>query len=146
MADRCYLSLTMRQSDIEALREFTPWPDDTCAWWDEREDSEDGSAEITVEEANYAWTEELTNAAEKGRIAFYGQHGPGGDYGGGMFASNGRRYIEVETSYNGGPVVEYGAGGKPTRSGLAALQTYLKVQRQASRRVHGKGNKNGKRG
>lgn len=138
MGDRCWLSLTMRQSDLKAFRKFVPWDEDE--WWNDREDNDDGSVELTVEEANYAWTEELTKAAEEGRLPFYGQHGSGGCYGGGVFASDGEVFAEKEASHDGLPTVEHNMQGKPHAESLAALRRFMAVRKRAVKAVHKKGN------
>ena len=141
MGDRCYLSLTMRQSDLKAFRKFVPW--DGEEWWNEREDYEDGTADLTVEGADYAWTGELIKAAEEGHLPFYGQHGPGGCYGSEVFASDGKAYAEKEASFYGLPAVEYGMDSKPCADSLRVMRRFVSVRKRAVKAVHKKGTENG---
>ena len=136
MGDRCYLSLTMRQSDVAAMGDVV-CPGEP-EWWSEREDNEDGSTELSVGEANYAWTDELVDAAKT--LCFYGQHGPGFCYGGGAFAACGGEFFDKETSHDGLPTVEFNIKtGRPDKGGLKALQEFILLRQKAVNAVHGKG-------
>lgn len=135
MGDRCWLSLTMRQSDREALMPFLPWTigDEEC------EDNPDGTLDLTVDEANYAWTEELTKAAEEGHVPFYGCHGNGGCYGNGVFASDGKDFIEKGASDEGLPTVEFDLNGRPDTDSMDAMRRYILLRNKAVEIVHKKG-------
>lgn len=101
MGDRCYLELTIRQSD---LSRFAPYidvePDEK--WWDRLDEEEDLPGIVTgsVYEANYAWYDERMNAAKAG-IPFYGYHAEGGEYGSYAFASWAGNLHEAPLNHDG---------------------------------------------
>ena len=55
---------------------------------------------ITVDEANYAWYNELVEAAKLGAV-FMGWHGDGCGYNRGVFCAIDKSYLELETSHDG---------------------------------------------
>lgn len=145
MGDRCDLTLTMRQSDLEAFRKFVPWGKSGGDWWYDREDDPDGSTTVTVEGANYAWCGELKDAAES-PLVFYGHHGSGGDYGPGMFAAFGGKYFETECNQNGDPVVAYDAStGKADKWSLRNMREFMRARTAAVAHIHREETSDGKR-
>jgi len=95
MGDRCYLNMTFRRTDEERVRQAL---DTTCGWTDRTVTGD--LIEIVEFEANYAWFDERERMARAG-IAFFGQHGPGGEYGSYQFVSDGREMRELQTDGSG---------------------------------------------
>lgn len=88
--------------------------------------------EITVEEANYAWDDELRRAAKAG-LTFAGWHDAGCEYPAGRFAGVDGRYDEVETGSDGDVVVRLSAGYKPI--GIPAIKRTEKHIAKAEKRL-----------
>lgn len=122
MGDRCYMQVTCRrqdQSTFEALGfhlDFEEAPD--CP-----------IVELIDEEANYAHHGDLPT-----KVPFLASHGPGGNYGDGKIACDGRRYAEVEAGHDGGFVVWWTqVTNRPTAHSLNTVRRYLSVHRQVQR-------------
>lgn len=137
MGDRCYLAITLRNSDLNAFGKAAGFVDGE-EWWDDVDDGDPGAAfadgrlngspvTLIVEEANYAWLNELQDAAAAG-IPFYGYHGSGSEYTHGVFASDGENYDDMNTTDTGLPYIEYDLEtGEPVNE--AADLEYLREYR-----------------
>ena len=86
------------------------------------------------EQANGAAEEDLEGLAQEG-IPFYGTHGSGCEYGPGLFASDGKKYVSQECLYSQeSPAVSaLDALGAIDRRDLKGAKTYWKVLLRAKR-------------
>ena len=86
--------------------------------------SDSATIVMVDEEANYAHCSTLPTD-----IPYHGVHGPGGDYGSGAYACDGKDYAEVETGHGGGFVVDWNEATKrPLTRSLRAVRRYLTVR------------------
>lgn len=137
MGDRCYLKMEILAAELpEWDKIFSCWhsPQNLLGWVDEPKELPEGEAviEITVEEANYAWDDELRRAAKAG-LTFAGWHDAGGEYPAGRFAGVDGRYDEVETGSDGDVVVRLSAGYKPI--GIPAIKRTERHIAKAEKRL-----------
>jgi hypothetical protein len=99
MGDRCYMTIYVHRDDLPKFCEIigedvSHHPAREGMTW----------AEVTIEEANYALYEELTEAA-KAKLRFSAQNSAGDCYGHGAMVCNGEECIEVDTDHEGNPTV-----------------------------------------
>lgn len=119
------MQITCRRQDQDR---FTALGFTAQAW----DNPEPNSALVVMvdEEANYAHSGELPRD-----IPYYGFHGPGGNYGDGVCACDGKQLAEQETGHEGGFVVEWDdVRQRPSRPSLRAVRRYLAVCRKAQAR------------
>jgi hypothetical protein len=90
MGDRCTVYVTCSKHDAEKFEQegFVP---------ENPNDENDTLVRMWDEQANYAATATLEMLAGQGLI-FHGSHGPGTEYGPGVFASDGRHFVEAHAS------------------------------------------------
>jgi len=119
MSDRCYMQLTCRRQDKKRFEDLgfvaQCWanPDKTTF-----------TVEMVDGEADWAHANELPKD-----VAYVGFNGPGGNFGDGVFACDGKVYAEVDTGHNGGFVVEWDESkGQPTAGSLRAVRSYLTIR------------------
>lgn len=125
MGDRCYMQVTCRRQDqslFEALGfhlDFEQAPDSPII-------------EMIDEEANYAHNGDLPT-----KVPFLASHGPGGNYGDGKIACDGKHYAEVEAGHAGGFVLWWTkTTNRPTTESVKSVQRYLAVHRHVERLFH----------
>lgn len=91
MSDRCWMTLTCRRGDEQ------PFLD---AGFVEQQ-SDDGKVVVLVDEqADYAHSLLLKELAER-KLEFYGENGPGDEYGGARFYASGGKYAETGVDVDG---------------------------------------------
>lgn len=137
MGDRCYLKMEILAAELpkwDKIFSYRHSPKNLLGWVDEPKELPEGEAviEITVEEANYAWDDELRRAAKAG-LTFAGWHDAGGEYPAGRFAGVDGRYDEVETGSDGDVVVRLSAGYRPI--GIPAIKRTEKHIAKAEKRL-----------
>ena len=94
--------------------------------------NEPGSPLVVMcdEEADYAHTGNLPRD-----IPYHGHNAPGGSYGSGEVACDGRDCAEVETGSPGGFVIDWDIGrDQPTGCSLRNIRRYLKINARVERR------------
>lgn len=92
-------------------------------------DDRDGHLVLEVEEAPGAWYSEMEDAARAG-ARFLAQHGPGGQYGPGLYASNGDGQLRfVAANHDLCPVAVVWRQGTD-RNDLRKIRDYYRVQDQ----------------
>lgn len=131
MSDRCYVEITIAESDIPELETIVGKVEYKA---------ENGIADVTEEEANGAWGEELYKLAGKG-VPFYGWNGRGDEYGSGSFCGAGGEYYGVDTIEN--EYVNRFQDGQPQPWSIKNLRQYEEaldaaIQLIAKRAKHGK--------
>ena len=119
MSDRCYMEITCRKEDqgrFEALGFVAQdWKQESPAL-----------VVMVDEEADYAHCGNLPTD-----IPYHGFNGPGGNFGLGTFACDGKSFAEVETGHGGGFVVDWNHGThRPFPRSLKSIHRYLQVRHQ----------------
>ena len=125
MGDRCYMQVTCRRED---LPRFEP-----LGFRLEFEQTTNCPiVELVDEEANSAHNGDLPTD-----VPFLASHGPGGNYGSGLIACDGKCFAEVEAGHEGGFVLWWTkASNRPTAESVKSVQRYLAVHRQVQRLFH----------
>jgi hypothetical protein len=100
------------------------------------EERDDGTVYMVDEQANYANDGDLRALAGKG-IPFHAENGPGGEYGDGRYACDGRRVVQIECIQGGGPAVEVGEDGEPDADQLHDVHEYYRVLAAAKKAIVG---------
>lgn len=130
MGDRCYLTLSIRKQDEALLLAAMRLTGDAGAEDDIEtvanlfENNGDGTYRLTIEEANYAMTEERQMWAKI--VNFTGSHGNGDNYNAMQFVAWAGELIEVDDDDHGRlmcPVSE--ETGQPHPEALTHIQRYL---------------------
>ena len=117
MSDCCFMSLVGRkehQTVFEAIG------------FRLEEERPDGTVYMIDEQASYANDSDLRALAGKG-IPFHAENGPGGEYGDGRYACDGRRVVQVNCMHGGEPAVEIGEDGEPDADQMHAVHDYYSV-------------------
>ena len=105
MGDRCYLRIKVRRQDEKLWAPIAG--EETIGRWldlDEPDDGKSPTLEGSIDEANYGWFDELTQAAELGCV-FEGRHEEGGEYDAEEFAAIGGKLFIYSVGKDGGPIV-----------------------------------------
>jgi len=131
MGDRCHLEVTFRQEDRSQFLTFMGYEGEFCNEWEEAP----GVITAVEWEANYACHPELETLATHG-VPFYGQHGAGGTYPEGVFASAEGVYVACD-AIDGSPVVPVREDGTPDPEPLATAREFWHTWRQAQALVRG---------
>ena len=106
MGDRCYLRIKVRRQDEKLWAEVAG--EEHISEWldlDEPDDGESPTLQGDIQEANYGWIDELTEAAKLGCV-FEGRHEAGGEYDAEEFGAIGGRLFIYAVAQNGSPAVE----------------------------------------
>lgn len=129
MSDICYLEITFRKKDREKFLSFMGYRGNFP------EETEEGTGQIMVtdNEASYAHQPELKTLALEG-VPFYGQHGEGGSYTSGVFASAEGAFANCD-ALGSDPAVPIGEDGIPNPELIAGIQKYWQVLRRAKELV-----------
>jgi len=98
------------------------------------EERPDRSVYMIDEQANYANDSGLRGLAGKG-IPFHASNGPGGEYGEGCYACDGRRVVQVDCLQGGGPVVEVGEDYRLDGYQLQHVLDYYEVLAAAKKAI-----------
>ena len=119
MSDRCYMEITCRPQDQERFEALGFVAQD----WKQ----ESPALVILVdEEADYAHSGNLPPD-----VPYHGFNGPGGNYGQGALACDGKTYAEVETGHGSGFVVDWNdCTRRPSSRSLQSIRRYLRVRQQ----------------
>jgi hypothetical protein len=88
MGDRCWIQVTVRTQDVAVAANILDPSDDA-------ESHDDGTTTLLDGEADYGWSTELQDLAERKHIPFVGCHGAGDEYGAQEFCSDGQTYHEI---------------------------------------------------
>jgi hypothetical protein len=94
----------------------------------------DGTVHMIDEQANYANDSDLRGLAGEG-IPFHAENGPGGEYGDGRYACDGKRIVQVVCIQGGGPAVEVGEDGEPDSDQMHRVHDYFEVLAAAKRAI-----------
>ena len=117
MGDRCYMQVTCRRQDLKRFEELGFNLD-----FDESPDSP--IVEMVDEEANHAHYGKLPTD-----IPYHGQNGAAGNFGDGLCACDGKRFMDVQTGYGGGFVVDWDfKKQKPTSQSLNHIRRYIAIR------------------
>ena len=128
MGDRCYMEITCRRQDQER---FEALGFIAQKWNNPASDSP--LVVMVDEEANYAHSGNLPTD-----IPYHGFNGPGGNYGDGVCACDGKEYAEVETGHEGGFVVDWDKARQgPEPHSLRCIRRYLKVRNKVRKMFDG---------
>lgn len=106
MGDRCYLRIKVRRQDeklwakVAGEEKIDDWLD-----LDEPDDGESPTLQGDIQEVNYGWVDELTEAAKLGCV-FEGRHEAGGEYDAEEFGAIGGRLFIYAVAQNGSPAVD----------------------------------------
>ena len=104
MGDRTTVEIEVvtkdRNAVIKRMAEIDGYPKP----FDYVEDFPDGTSMLNIDEANYAWEEELQKLAESG-FTFKGWHGPGGSYDASSFVAAGGQIAYLTLNAAGEPVL-----------------------------------------
>ena len=138
MSDRCYVEVTCRKRDAARFEKlgFKVLDDgnlEGCVLADlglgtPSEDKDSGLVSMHDEQANYGHYGEMPKD-----IPYFGWHGPGGEYGPCRFACDGKKYLEVDASQDGEPVVHVSEGGKVDKRHLKQVMAYQACLMRAMR-------------
>lgn len=128
MGDRCYLSMRVRRTDYERL-EMAPV-------FGAIEEEHGDTLTLSDDQANYGLYSAREEWANQGAV-FEGQHSEGGEYSGAVFASDGKRSIDVP-AIEGRPVVEVNSDGEVVEKDLEHAREYLDVLSRAKEILDGK--------
>ena len=106
MGDRCYLRIKIRRQDEKLWAPIAG--EETIGRWldlDEPDDGKSPTLEGSIDEVNYGWFDELTQAAAAGCV-FEGRHEAGSEYDAEEFAAIGGELFIYAVAQNGAPAVE----------------------------------------
>jgi hypothetical protein len=125
MGDYCWMSLECRKEHQAVFEEIG---------FRLEEERSDGSIYMIDEQANYANDGDLRGLAGRG-IPFHASNGPGGEYGDGHYACDGRRVVQVDCVQGGLPAVEVGEGGKLDADQMRRVLDYYEVLMAAKKAI-----------
>ena len=118
MSDRCYMEVSCRRQGVARF--------EALGFRVLDEDKVSGLVRMHDEQANYGHSGELPTDTP-----YIGEHGPGGEYGPCRFACDGKKYLEVEASQDGDPVVHVSEGGKVDKRHLKQVMAYQACLKRA---------------
>ena len=128
MGDRCYLSMSFRKKDEEAVnRIMTQLVCDN--WYDEIENSTPHCVTVSVHEANYAYDDELEQLAKAG-IAFTAYNAEGCNYPAGLTAAAEGERIQSRSDSDGFPYVTVNDDGSICQEELDVVHLYQRLKKQ----------------
>jgi len=135
MGDRCYMNLTLLKTDRVAFA--TIFGEVEEGWYDQVDDEDDRYVAVIEYEANYAWYDELNEAAADG-LVFFGHHASGGEYGAGAFIGidGGCDYVDIDK--NGHPTARVSEDGEIDGDQYFGVMNYYKNIHRAKEIVYGK--------
>lgn len=128
MGDRCWLCMTFRKEDENAIVEDLGDP-----WYDELSNEGDSWREVCVNEANYALFDQRKALAKSG-VCFLGFHGGGGEYGPALFASFDGEHADVP-AIDGVAAVRVDEDGTPNHQELRDVWRYYQLLASAKARI-----------
>ena len=131
MSDECTVEICIREQDMAIWESVSGDP----RWWRSLlEGTTIGQRVVRIDEANYAWESELTEAASQGAV-FVGQSGTGHNYGPTKFYGLGNKYDSWDT--NGGELILRAnpRTGKPSKFDVNALRKFHLGYNKAKREV-----------
>jgi len=135
MSAPCYLNITVRKADVE--RFWATLGKDPRPYWNtymnNQEEDEFGNPVYEATDANYAWYDQLIEAARKG-LVFHGSHGCGGSYAAGDFCAVSEKYFEVETVCGDGsrPVVGINEDGGRVEKEIEKAKEYFAARKRVA--------------
>lgn len=130
MGDRCYLNITMSDSDIRRFGPFVGWGEGECWWDDDIAAPAEGVSTVGVMEANWGWLEPLKDAARAG-LVFIGGHDAGCNYGAFAFVGVDGEYHEVPVAYNGDFAVGLDDRLRLDRERVGSIYRFLRTRARA---------------
>lgn len=139
MGDRCYLRMTIPKLD----RQF----------WEEQlgiediEDEEETMISFATTDVNYGATDLRQEAAQAGKV-FYGSHSEGCEYEPFLFASDGKRSVDVPFDWHDlpQPTAKVAPDGTVDARDIKNAMRYYRILKRAERLIHGPKRKaNGRR-
>lgn len=134
MSDNCYLEITFRKKDQDALGRHLLG--ESGEFWDDVHDEDDSWIKVGIWEANYSLFDQRMKAAKAG-IPFYGYHAEGGNYGSMLFAAVDGEMFEIFEA-NRFPCVRMGPRGKPMRGDVDQAVQYMEAERKCRKLVRGR--------
>lgn len=140
MGDRCYLRLQIRKMDRWIWNQVFSEnrdPKGYTEWLEELELADANTETRSTTEANYAYWDELSDAAKLGAV-FEGYHGEGGEYPAERFVGYDGRVDYLRVDHEGAPCVKVNRYGIPDRRGLAEVMAFHKQARIVEALLAGK--------
>lgn len=137
MGDRCYLEITVRKQDHAKFKKAfeCSQPNVWTARFQQTLRDRPGTLDLMVDEANYAYTNQLDRAAKAGAV-FVGIHGNGGNYDSGAFAGIGGHLLEWDTTRDGEFVLRVDDQGDPDPDEQAVFVSYIAHRDKALAVLH----------
>jgi hypothetical protein len=124
VGDRCYISIKFRRADLPIFEEILG---------KDVFEELDGGAQIVVgshAEANYGWTQELEELAQR-NIPFSGFHGKGSEYSAEVFAACNGLFAEVFSDEQGDVMIYIDNTGKIHKRAKERVMEYYHILEMA---------------
>ena len=130
MGDRCGVEVLCHENDIKRFEDIGF----VKVSWGERSDN---LCRMFEEEANYGAESELQTLADNG-VVFFGVSGAGDEYPAAVFASDGKRFVSVNSAADAieaKPVAEIDLNGNADLGTLKAIKRYYRTLKAAKKKL-----------